>query len=67
MSIPETAVRHIWLDANFGDATLLGTPTDLEENRRLLVGAEVDWKEGIGEHDLSIDVGAGDITVRLTD
>ena len=63
---PREVVRRVWADANFGDASLKGTDTGREGERRLLVGAEADWREGSGQHDIVIDLNAGDISVRLT-
>lgn len=63
---PRSAVRRVWADANFGDASLHGTDSGREGDRRLLVGAEADWREGTGEHDIVIDLNAGDISVSLT-
>ena len=66
VEMEKSAVRNVWLDANVGDAELRGS--DLHEgNRKMLVGAEVDWREGPGEHDVSVDVATGAISVRLTD
>lgn len=63
---PRDAVRRVWADANVGDASLLGADSGSEGERRLLVGAEADWREGTGEHDIVIDLNAGDISVVLT-
>ena len=59
-----STVRNIWLDANVGDATLIEGASQ-EGDRRLVVGAEVDWREGRGANDISVDLGAGEITVKL--
>ena len=62
---PMASVHTAWLDANFGDASLALKDDTLEGHRRLLVGAEVDWKEGSGACALSVDLGAGDIQATL--
>lgn len=63
---PEHATRNVWLDANIGEATLLVAEGKKDSRSRLVVGEEVDWREGAGRHDINVDVGAGEITVRLT-
>lgn len=60
------AVGRVFLDANFGDVSLV-TPTGaIDGKRKLLVGAEVDWKEGSGKCLLRADLQAGDIRAELT-
>ncbi len=63
---PRSAVRRVWADANFGDASLHGTESGREGDRRFLVGAEADWQEGTGEHAIIINLNAGDISVKLS-
>ena len=55
----------VWLDANFGDASLRLQDEGIEGRRPLLVGAEVFWDQGKGPCDLAVDLGAGDIMTRL--
>ncbi len=63
---PLSEIRRVWADANFGDASLSGGGPGSQGERRLLVGAEADWRDGPGQHDIVIDLNAGDISVSLT-
>jgi hypothetical protein len=65
VEVPTTSVRTAWLDANFGDASLALHGDSIEGHRRMLVGAEVEWKDGPGACALSVDLGAGDIQATL--
>ncbi|MEM7083939.1 MAG: DUF4097 family beta strand repeat-containing protein [Pseudomonadota bacterium] len=66
VEMARSEVRTVWADANFGDAQLVGAEGGGSE-RRLLVGAEADWRDGKGAHDIIVNLGAGDITVTLTE
>jgi hypothetical protein len=65
VNVPAASVRTVWLDANFGDASLAFEGDTVEGRRPMLVGAEVDWREGKGACALSVDLGAGDIQATL--
>ena len=63
---PISQVRKVWADANFGDAKVVGIESGREGERRFLVGAEASWDKGPGQHDIIVNLGAGDITVALS-
>ncbi|MFK8031086.1 MAG: hypothetical protein AB8G18_12695 [Gammaproteobacteria bacterium] len=62
---PLSQVRKVWADANFGDARLHGTTSEETGGRRFLVGAESSWDDGPGQHDIVVNLGAGDVTISL--
>lgn len=64
--MPESAVRSVSIDVGVGEAHL--SPPQPETHRQgfLFLGNEVDWKEGAGRARISVDVGVGEASVRLT-
>ena len=64
LELPETAVASVELDAGVGDAKLAAGGSS-DHGRRGLVGKEVSWREGRGHAAVNVDVGVGDIRVRL--
>ena len=65
IEMPEAAVRQVQLGARFGDAALSLASGRSEGNRRLLVGAKVDWRSGQGPHRVNASVRYGDLRVSL--
>jgi hypothetical protein len=64
--MPESAVRSVEASARVGDARLSHGGGEVSE-RRHLVGARVDWGDGPGEATVDLQVGAGEVAVRLFD
>ena len=60
-----SGVGSAHLDANFGDVSLDAGSGWIDGNRKLLVGAEVEWDSGAGECHLSVDLQFGDVEVTL--
>ncbi len=61
----ESTVKAVHLRANFGDASLKLPENRVEGNRKLLVGARVDWQEGNGSCTIKGHLQAGDARVKL--
>ena len=61
----ESQVKGVQLRANFGDASLKHPDNRVDGNRKLLVGARVDWNEGKGDCTIKGHLQAGDLRVRL--
>lgn len=58
-------VGSVSLDAGIGEAELRGTGERIEGRRSLLIGSEVYWEDGPGQARIEIEVGVGEITLRL--
>lgn len=55
----------ISLDVGVGDAQIYSNAKRLEGRRSFLIGSEVYWAEGKGDKRIKVDVGVGEVTVRL--
>ena len=64
VEVPEITVASVSLDTGVGDATLRGGGS-AEHGRRGFVGKKVAWSEGPGHAAVKVDVGVGEIKVRL--
>ena len=58
-------LRSINLDVGVGDAEIYGDARRVEGRRSFLIGSEVYWAEGKGDKRIKVDVGVGEVTVRL--
>ncbi len=58
-------LHSINLDVGVGDAEIYGDARHVEGRRSFLVGSEVYWAEGKGDKRIKVDVGVGEVTVRL--
>ncbi|MCP4203277.1 MAG: hypothetical protein GY769_15240 [bacterium] len=58
-------LRSVSLDVGVGDAEIYGDARRVEGRRSFLVGSEVYWAEGEGDKRIKVDVGVGEVTVRL--
>jgi hypothetical protein len=58
-------LRSISLDVGVGEAAIYRDGRRLEGRRSFLVGSEVYWAEGEGNKRIKVDVGVGEVTVRL--
>ncbi|MCH7667185.1 MAG: hypothetical protein IH936_14805 [Acidobacteria bacterium] len=58
-------LRSISLDVGVGDAQIYGGARRVEGRRSFLIGSEVYWAEGKGGKRIKVDVGVGEVTVRL--
>lgn len=56
---------RVRLDAGVGETHLIGADKGQLERRSLFVGSEVSWDEGEGEARIDVEVGVGEIDVRL--
>lgn len=63
--LPQGAVGSVSLDVGVGEAELFGADARIEGRRSLLVGSEVYWDDGPGESRIRIDLGVGEINLRL--
>ncbi len=63
--LPRQGVGTVSLDVGVGEAELFGADTRIAGRRSLLVGSEVYWDEGPGRARIRIDLGVGEITLRL--
>lgn len=58
-------LRSVNLDVGVGDAEIYGSRERVEGRRSFLVGSEVYWSDGKGDKRIKVDVGVGEVTVRL--
>ena len=63
--MPEENVRSVDLRAAVGDASLNLPDGRVEAERAHLVGGRLSWRRGPGDAEVEVQVGAGDIDVRL--
>lgn len=63
--MPEDAVHSVDARAGVGEARLHGPNGDEIAERRHLVGGVVHWQDGKGEARVDVEVGAGEVVVRL--
>jgi hypothetical protein len=61
----ESAVREVALDVGVGDARLVPETHDVRTSGFFFLGNEVDWREGAGTSEVTVEVGVGEATVRL--
>lgn len=61
----EAHLRSVNLDVGVGDAEIYGADARVEGRRSFLVGSEVYWADGEGDKRINVDVGVGEVTVRL--
>jgi hypothetical protein len=65
VNAPAERTGRVRLGAGVGDASLRGPAGKIEGRRSLLVGAKLEWEEGRGTSRVDIDLGVGDVSVRL--
>ncbi len=65
VGMPREVVETVYLAARFGDAAMYLGERAMEGRRPLLVGASVDWREGVGEHSVDVRLRAGDVQLEL--
>jgi hypothetical protein len=65
LRMPEEAVRSVDARAGVGEARLRGPNGQEIAERRHLVGGAVHWDDGRGQARVDLEVGAGEVTVRL--
>jgi hypothetical protein len=63
--MPEEKVRSVDLRAGVGDASLMLPNGRVEAERAHLIGGRLHWRRGPGDAEVEVEVGAGDIDVRL--
>jgi hypothetical protein len=59
------AVDSVYLDAGIGETELLVPDGWIHAERSFLVGSETSWRRGPGDAQVHVDVGVGEIVVRL--
>ena len=63
--LPKVSLAEAFVDVGIGKIRFLGNG-DLQDDRRShLVGNELHWADGAGEAELDIEVGVGEVKVRL--
>lgn len=62
---PAKSVGSVSLDANIGDSSLRTPGGDVYDERKLLVGSEVQWEQGTGSCELRGKLQAGSLEVEL--
>ena len=62
---PEEKLEEVFIDVGVGQVKLSGPNARLDGRRSFLVGTEVHWNEGAGKAEFDIEVGVGEVTVRL--
>ncbi|MFT4767861.1 MAG: hypothetical protein ACI8RN_000990 [Glaciecola sp.] len=62
---PAASAASVSLDANIGDSSLRTPSGDVYDERKLLVGSEVQWDEGSGRCQLRGKLQAGNLDVEL--
>ena len=58
-------VNSVFLDAGIGETELRVPDGWVRDERSFLVGSESSWRNGLGEARINIDVGVGEVVVRL--
>jgi len=65
LRLPEAKIGEVFVDVGIGRAHFLGGGKPQDERRSFLVGNEIHWADGLGESELEIDVGVGEVRIRL--
>ena len=63
--LPRETVGLVSLNVGVGKAELFGAGPRVESRRSFLVGGEAYWDDGPGRARIHIDLGVGEIAVRL--
>lgn len=59
------SIGEAFIDVGIGQVRVLGADGQPDERRSLLMGTDVRWDDGPGKSELDIEVGVGEVTVRL--
>ncbi len=65
LSLPESAVRAVYLDTGIGESRIWGSRGRVDSTRPFLIGSEVEWESGDGKSEVVVDLGIGEISVHL--
>ncbi len=65
VQIAEREVGSVRLDVGVGGADLAPRQQDVASSGFLFLGKELEWRHGIGEAQVLVDVGVGEVDVRL--
>jgi hypothetical protein len=65
VQIAERDVRSILLGVGVGGADLTPSLDNVASAGFLFLGQEVEWRQGLGQADVMVDVGVGEVDVRL--
>jgi len=63
--LPEAKIGEAFVDVGVGQIRFLGGGEHLSDRRSFLVGNEVHWSDGAGDAEVDIEVGVGEVMVRL--
>jgi hypothetical protein len=63
--LPEAKIGEAFVDVGVGTVRFFGGSEHPEKHRSFLVGNEVHWADGAGKSELEIEVGVGEVRVRL--
>ena len=63
--LPKESVGEAFIDVGIGQVRVLGSDGQPDQRRSFLVGTDVHWDDGPGKAELDIEVGVGEVTVRL--
>lgn len=67
IDMPARAVSSVYLDTGIGETELLVPEGWIRSERSFLLGSETSWRHGPGAARVHVDVGVGEIVVRLGD
>ena len=65
LRLPEASFGEAFVDVGIGKVRFLGAGEPHDDRRSYLVGNEVHWSDGAGQAELDIEVGVGEVQVRL--
>jgi hypothetical protein len=65
LSIPESAVKSVYLDTGIGESQIWGSDGRVDSSRPFLIGSEVEWDSGDGTSEVIVDLGIGEVSVHL--
>jgi len=65
LSLPERAVRSVYLDTGIGESQVWGSEGTVSASRPFLIGSEVEWESGPGRAEIVVDLGIGEVSVKL--
>ena len=65
LRLPEANFGEAFVDVGVGKVRFLGAGAPRDDRRSFLIGSEVHWSDGEGKAELDIEVGVGEVKVRL--
>jgi len=65
LRLPEAKLGEAFIDVGIGKVRFFGGGKREEDRRSFLIGNELHWTDGAGKAELDIEVGVGEVRVRL--